>query len=555
MHKSVDRIGGDNMDANSSNDLKNYLMKDFRDQKHKYDSLIDIFRKDHSCFLQMKKNHQIREDAEQFFSTCEKQLMEAESISVDAFRKLKYEQIIGDYIVESEKKKVNKSPLKKKRDVQPPDSQITQKYNTFLHLKEFPQILCPHDLEILTCKNVRWVRPKKQRGNSRFEMPLYRCDLCGKGYTVLYNYNDMETIELEGYSYLNLGSKGTKRTASGTKIYYLPYLTRKRCMVYGIKKPVKCARCEYPLKKVKFRMKSKRGKESTTVVEWCYSCGMIYVHLDIYEQFKDCLDCKNKDSIETLRKETKLKADMKKRTKEEMQKKKTDSNGTSKDQIKLEQAIVRKIEKQFDVERDEKIPTKKTLDKIYEHDNTIRVRDFVVRRSVFKCMHNDHKLQNINAVISIINKDGNIIQTNVSAGYCPNCNTFFILESIYERLKIRGTPVCRVSDEKTYLKGNNYIGGMKLAQESILMQYGYSVSQQEGLTTARRHKILAVMLDNEILTKSEIISYLDFFITQRQYQHRFEVAISRWENDREFVADYNKDSYARYGVKGIYRNI
>lgn len=97
--------------------------------------------------------------------------------------------------------------------------------------------------------------------------------------------------------------------------------------------------------------------------------------------------------------------------------------------------------------------------------------------------------------------------------------------------------------------------GMKLSQESVLMQYGYSVSQQEGLTMARRQKILAVLLDNEILSKSEIISYLDFFITQRQYRHGFEIAISKWENDREFVADYKKDGYTRYGVKGIYRNL
>ncbi len=162
-------------------------------------------------------------------------------------------------------------------------------------------------------------------------------------------------------------------------------------------------------------------------------------------------------------------------------------------------------------------------------------------------------MQNIDAVINIINKDGDIKQTTVSAGYCPNCNLFFIMESTYQKLKLKGTPICRVSDEKTYLSGSSFVNGMRLAQESVLMQYGYTVSQAEGLTGARRRKILALLIDNKILTRSDIISYLDFFINQRKNQHRFEKAIEKWESDREFVSEYRAGSYLQYGVAGIHR--
>lgn len=191
--------------------------------------------------------------------------------------------------------------------------------------------------------------------------------------------------------------------------------------------------------------------------------------------------------------------------------------------------------------------------RFYEHDNNIRVKDFVVRRTTFKCRHNEHKLQNIDAVISIIDKKGDVKQATVPAGYCPNCNVFFIMESTYQSLKNKGTPICRVSNEKAYLSNSSFANGMQLAQESVLMQYGYSVSQEEGLTAARRRKILALMIDNKILTRSDIISYLDFFINQRKYQHRFEKAIAKWESDREFVSEYKSGSYSKYGVSGIYR--
>ena len=126
------------------------------------------------------------------------------------------------------------------------------------------------------------------------------------------------------------------------------------------------------------------------------------------------------------------------------------------------------------------------------------------------------------------------------------------MESTYQKIRNMGIVVCRISDEKSYLK-NPYINGMRLANESILMQFGYTVSQVEGLSSTKRQKILAVIIDNHILTKTEIISYLDFFINQRKYQSRFELAISKWEADREFVQEYRIGEFTQFGVNAIYR--
>ena len=94
---------------------------------------------------------------------------------------------------------------------------------------------------------------------------------------------------------------------------------------------------------------------------------------------------------------------------------------------------------------------------------------------------------------------------------------------------------------------------MKLAQESLLMQYGYNVSQVKGLSATRRQKILAVIIDNKVMAKSEIISYLDFFINQRNSMSNMEVAVSKWEVDREFVENYRIGQYTQFGVNAIYR--
>ncbi len=182
----------------------------------------------------------------------------------------------------------------------------------------------------------------------------------------------------------------------------------------------------------------------------------------------------------------------------------------------------------------------------------IGVKDFVVRRAIFKCMHSKHNVVDLAAAVKIIGDDGKAKLVKVSAGYCKVCKIYFIMESTYEKLRNMGVVLCRICDEKSYMK-NSFVNGMKLAQESILMQFGYTVSQIEGLSATKRQKILAVIIDNHILSKSEIISYLDFFISQRQYQSKFEIAVSKWETDREFVQEYKIGEYTQFGVNAIYR--
>lgn len=179
------------------------------------------------------------------------------------------------------------------------------------------------------------------------------------------------------------------------------------------------------------------------------------------------------------------------------------------------------------------------------------MKDFVVRANVFRCMHNKHRIDNVDAMINI-DKDGKNELIKISAGYCSQCKVFFILDSTYQNLKMKGMILCRVTDEKNYMK-SGYMNGMQLAQESILMQYGYSVSKTEGLSTTGRQKILAVIIDNKIMSKSEIISYLDFFISQRSSMSKMEIAISKWETDREFVENYKTGQYTKFGVNAIYR--
>lgn len=265
------------------------------------------------------------------------------------------------------------------------------------------------------------------------------------------------------------------------------------------------------------------------------------------EKSSDLVYVVNKDIIE------KNKEIAAKKARKEEQKKLNVEQRKKKEELRIqkeEQKLPKWIQ-QFEEQikaRETKEEQQKRLQKLPQ----IGIKDVLVRRTVFICMHYKHKVKDLTAAVKVIGDDEESRLVQISAGYCEQCKVYFIMESTYERLRNMGVVLCRICDEKSYMNslGTN---GMMLAQESILMQFGYNVSQKEGLSASRRQKILAIMIDNKVISKSEIISYLDFFISQRQYQSKFELAVSKWEADREFVQEYKIGQYTQFGVNVIYR--
>ena len=188
------------------------------------------------------------------------------------------------------------------------------------------------------------------------------------------------------------------------------------------------------------------------------------------------------------------------------------------------------------------------LSKIKVFDN----EDFVLKSNDICCEKRGHVIENITAIIPILTDNEEIIYKKIISGYCKDCNIYFILDAIYEKIKKFGVPYCKIDDVKHYYGGGDYNG--ELAEQSILKIYGYSVGENEGLTSARRHNILATIVDNQVLSVSRIINYLNYFIRQRETSNKdYSVAISKWREDIEFLESYQIDKYRHVIAKSIKR--
>ena len=183
----------------------------------------------------------------------------------------------------------------------------------------------------------------------------------------------------------------------------------------------------------------------------------------------------------------------------------------------------------------------------------IEMKDFFVRSNAFQCRYRLHNIQEVDALVDVLDNSNHIKSIKVAAGYCEQCNVYFIMDSVYQRLKSYGIILCRISDGKDYFNKSSS-AGMHLAQESLLMQYGYNVSQVRGLSTEQRQKILALIIDNKIMSRNEIIGYLNFFIRQRKAMPKMRSAVEKWEQDKKYVEKYRVGQYRTVKVNGIKNN-
>lgn len=192
---------------------------------------------------------------------------------------------------------------------------------------------------------------------------------------------------------------------------------------------------------------------------------------------------------------------------------------------------------------------------------SVTAHDFVLRSYVFKCSNKEHRLQDIKAVFTIIDRQGNVSKLAVPAGYCQNCNTYYVMDSVFRQIEDVGIPICRTSD---IMKGGNSLSNdsnnsayRRMATESILKKFGYSVSKEKGLPEDRRRNILAAIIDYEVLSISEINSYMSFYINSKKSQRnsdgtlRYGSAIEKWDSDRKWLDSYKTGSFKEIQARRI----
>lgn len=188
----------------------------------------------------------------------------------------------------------------------------------------------------------------------------------------------------------------------------------------------------------------------------------------------------------------------------------------------------------------------------------VEIKDVLIRDYSFRCS-NHHKTEYVGEV-PVLTKDGTIKMYLARIWYCKDCNYYFILNPTFLNLKKKGIILCRVMDYSTYTSIYTSIQHtqpwytspfFKLSPISPLRLCGYCVNQKEGLTDIQRHTILEIIVDNDILPRDRVMSYLVFF---QEKIHAGDIAKEKWKADYDYIEQYKLNSAKHVFVEGFIRS-
>ena len=161
------------------------------------------------------------------------------------------------------------------------------------------------------------------------------------------------------------------------------------------------------------------------------------------------------------------------------------------------------------------------------------------------CMIKKHDV--IAATGTLVNLRRRTVKLNIN--YCVECNRFFIDYNDFKKY----------CDFYGPLLGNYSLKYMDFhkqeniywADESPLHVCGYNVNQQTAYSDSERRKILANIIDYGIMNKPNIIEYLHFFIKNNGKRKNMRMAVSKWEDDLDFVHHYKMDQQKNYKISRV----
>ncbi len=180
-----------------------------------------------------------------------------------------------------------------------------------------------------------------------------------------------------------------------------------------------------------------------------------------------------------------------------------------------------------------------------EFYNKLTLHDTVyVLSDINHCSSQEHKIEDINATLAIVNKEGEIEQINVEISHCLTCERYVMLKSTYD--SIRGVPVCAIFDERRESQVcENNENTFYFDKESKIRRYGYNVNVIDDFPTEQRQTILSIIILENIMTKQEVVSYLDKQINNGERREGskkdWSNAVSKWKVDRSFVKNIDLD--------------
>ena len=169
-----------------------------------------------------------------------------------------------------------------------------------------------------------------------------------------------------------------------------------------------------------------------------------------------------------------------------------------------------------------------------------------IYKSNISCHQKHHPI--VPATAILFDEFGREIQLDVE--FCPACNRYLL--NYVSFLRYREKHNVLIGKLKMITSTGTH-GEIELAPESPLKLCGYDVSQANGLSAAARQYILAKIIHDGVMKKTEVIRYLEQFIPFNGAKSCNALAAKKWSEDLDFVHKYNMEIQPKTYIGEIMR--
>ena len=177
-------------------------------------------------------------------------------------------------------------------------------------------------------------------------------------------------------------------------------------------------------------------------------------------------------------------------------------------------------------------------------NEALRTQDEIYKGRT-RCHQLHHPMESATAIFT----GRNYVSIYLNVERCKECGKFYMSYSVYQQYRDQyGIMLGKIKMDSLSIDG---IKDVHLSEFSPLNLCGYNVSQQDGFSAAERQYVIAKVIDTGILSKQEIVQYLECFINRNGQKLHNELALAKWEEDLVFTINYQIMEQDKHKIKTI----
>lgn len=153
---------------------------------------------------------------------------------------------------------------------------------------------------------------------------------------------------------------------------------------------------------------------------------------------------------------------------------------------------------------------------------------------------NKHNGIPMKGILTVLDSEGSKKTRLIPVVCLLNKKTFYVTMQIMMKVKETGVPLCRVisgTEKIIDVEGEKALNNIQY----LLRQYGYHAKDLENLTSVQRQTILAMLIEQKIVTVDDLNKYLETLIQSgksKPFYHQDAKNLGKWTSDSDFVSLY-----------------